>query len=794
MQPDKLQELTERLNQLIRQHKENRDEIVALRDELKALQAQQLSTKKEQVHAPVLSAQESKPEPHIPPQQKSVDPQPVPGPKPKRNLEAFVGGNLIAKLGIVILVLGLGYLVKYAIDNALLGPAMRVSMGFFSGVVLVGLAYWLKEKYRNYSGILLSGGLAILYFSAYSAYDFYELIPVGLAFGLMLIFTLFGVLMAYMYDVQAIGIFGLVGAYAVPPLLSDGTGEIQTMFAYMVVINLGVLSLAFRKDWRVMNFVAFVATWLIYAAWFAESYEAGKHFWVALGFGAVFFLLFYAVHLAYKVWKNTHFSVWDVVLLLSNAFLFFGFGYAIVNMGFPATDTADLVSLEQFLGLFTLFNAIIHFSIAAFIYQRKLADKSLFYLVAGLVLTFLTIAIPVQLDGNWVTLLWIAEACLLAWIGQKEGIQYYRTLAMPLSLLAVFSWIHDLANGYASSMYDTIAMTIQPVLNIHFLTSILVCGGLVLVMYWMRRESKNKTGETIALPSWAAGATVILGIGVLLTSFFGGFAEMSHYFYDWMASTKTEVDGLDLYKREINHYRSLWLMFYAMIYMLVLTLLNERLWKHRAIGRVALLGGLLVVAVFVFGGMPELGSLRRQYLNYSSEVFTRSAWMLNLRYIGYICLAALLYVLIQSFRQVKVSSKMYAGFFLLIHLFVLMVLSFELMHLGVLATTQDSVAMNKMERVGYSILWGAYGLFLMSLGFWKKQSYLRVGAIVLLGVTLLKVFVFDMSGSSVGAKVIVFVSLGVLLLITAFLYQRYKHIIEPEEDTGQQGELSEANG
>ncbi|MEM7367777.1 MAG: DUF2339 domain-containing protein [Bacteroidota bacterium] len=795
MQPDKLQELTERLNLLIRQHKENREEIVALKNELKALHAQNLSLPNKELHAAVSAQTETQTEVVPKPDKEATPPKPAPAPKPKRNLEAFVGGNLIAKVGIVILVLGLGYLVKYAIDNALLGPAMRVSMGFLSGVVLIGVAYWLKEKYRTYSGILLSGGLSILYFSAFSAYDFYELIPVGLAFGLMVVFTLFGVMMAYMYDVQAIGIFGLVGAYAVPPLLSDGTGEIQTMFAYMVMINLGVLSLAFRKDWRAMNLVAFIATWLIYAAWFSESYDAGKHFWIALGFGAAFFLLFYAVHLAYKVWKNTTFSVWDVILLLANAFLFFGFGYAVINHGLPSGDAATIVSLEHFLGLFTLINAVIHFGVAAFLYQRKLADKSLFFLVAGLVLTFLTIAIPVQLEGNWVTLLWIAEACLLLWIGQREGIQYYRALSVPLALLAIFSWIHDLANGYASSMFDTKPMGLMPIANIQFLTSVIVCGGLALMLYWMQRSTTSKNGEPLSAPSWTSKALGFLGISVLLTSFVGGFAEISHHFYEWVASTKTIVDGVDRYRYEIENFRSQWLMYYTLAYTSVLMLLNDRFWKDRNIARIAFIGGMIALLIFVFGGMPELGMLRMKYLRYTNEVFTRSSWMLNLRYVAYVFLAGSLYVLIQQFqKRFSTTPKLESAFFLTIHVVILMVLSFELMHIVVASSSASySSVAHRVEQIGYSILWGAYGLFLMSLGFWKKKSYLRVGAIVLLGGTLIKVFAFDMAGSSVGSKVIVFVSLGVLLLITAFLYQRYKHIIEPEEEVLLQESLSESN-
>ena len=166
---NKIQELSDRLNQLAHQQQAHQAELFALRKELKALSQQEGGAA--QPPSPIRTKSIPLPQNPTLPLQKKAEKKPFKLELPS-NLEAFIGGNLIAKIGIVILILGLGYLVKYAVDHALMGPAMRVSMGFLSGIVLIGVAYWLKDKYRNYSGILLSGGLAILYFSAYSAYDF----------------------------------------------------------------------------------------------------------------------------------------------------------------------------------------------------------------------------------------------------------------------------------------------------------------------------------------------------------------------------------------------------------------------------------------------------------------------------------------------------------------------------------------------------------------------------------------------------------------------------------------------
>src|SRR5690606_16233330 len=104
---------------------------------------------------------------------------------------------------------------------------------------------------------------------------------------------------------------------------------------------------------------------------------------------------------------------------------------------------SDYENGEELLGLFTLANAIVHFGVSAYIYKQKLADKNLFYLIAGLVLVFITLAVPVQLDGNWVTVIWAGEAALLFWIGRTKAVPVYEKLSYILMFLAFISLVQD---------------------------------------------------------------------------------------------------------------------------------------------------------------------------------------------------------------------------------------------------------------------------------------------------------------------------------------------------------------
>jgi len=161
----------------------------------------------------------------------------------KSNWEKFIGENLINKIGIVITVLGVAIGAKYSIENNLISPLTRIVLGYLAGLGLLGFGIKLKSNYENYSAVLVSGALAILYFITFAAYSFYDLFPQTIAFVLMLVFTIFGVVTSLNYNKQIIAHIGLVGAYAVPYLLSNDSGNVAILFSYMSIINIGILDI-----------------------------------------------------------------------------------------------------------------------------------------------------------------------------------------------------------------------------------------------------------------------------------------------------------------------------------------------------------------------------------------------------------------------------------------------------------------------------------------------------------------------------------------------------------------------
>jgi uncharacterized membrane protein len=179
-------------------------------------------------------------------------------PKVKTDFEKFIGENLLNKIGILITVIGVAIGAKYSIEHQLISPLTRIILGYLMGLGLLGFGIKLKANYENYSAVLVSGAIAIMYFITYAAYSFYGLFPQEVAFGLMLVFTAFSVVAAVNYNKQIIAHIGLVGAYAVPFLLSSGSGKVAILFSYMAIINVGILIISIKKYWKPLYYSSFI--------------------------------------------------------------------------------------------------------------------------------------------------------------------------------------------------------------------------------------------------------------------------------------------------------------------------------------------------------------------------------------------------------------------------------------------------------------------------------------------------------------------------------------------------------
>ncbi len=383
--------------------------------------------------------------------------------------EKFIGENLIMKLGILIVLIGVAIGGKYALEHQLLSPTMRIIIGTLFGVALQGVAIKLKKEYKKLSAVLASGAMATLYFMTYFAYDFYGLIPMPVAFVLMTLITVATVWQACNYDMEVIAIIGLVAAYVIPFMLSTGEGSPWALFSYISIINAGVMFISVKRYWRILFVSAYVSSWFIYGVVyrtldFPETSDAVK----LLVFLFINFVIFYVTFLAYKVKHKMIFQNFDIVYLLSNSFMFFGLGY---NVMF------NNETLAPYVAWFSFANALIHGIVAFILIKKNMVDKSVYRLITGLAISFVTIAIMVWATGHWLTMFWMLEGTVLFTVSRISKRPFYEKMSYPVFFLALISLIIDWGNpngghlrmltplfeAFASyrSMWDTTTAAVQ---------------------------------------------------------------------------------------------------------------------------------------------------------------------------------------------------------------------------------------------------------------------------------------------------------------------------------------------
>lgn len=776
--PDDLKALNEKLQLLLEKQEIFSKEIGQIKMEIQKLNREAIQSRtaneplieKPQVpiHNPIAA------NPVVPtstPLARKRDPKPIRAKytaKQKSDLEKFIGENLINKIGILITIIGVVIGVKYSIENDLISPLTRIILGYVLGLGLLGIGIKLKENYKNFSAVLVSGAMVIMYFITFSAYSFYELIPQTITFLLMVLFTVFTVVAALNYNLPIIAHLGLVGAYAVPFLLSNDSGRVEILFGYVAIINIGILVLSFKKYWKSLYYSSFIFTWGIYLSWYFSSYKL-DNFSLAFIFLTVFFGIFYLTLLAYKLIKKEKYDLGDILLLLVNSFIFYGIGYALLS---------DLNNGEELLGLFTLANALIHFMVSVVIYKKKLADKNLFYLIGGLVLVFITLAVPVQLDGNWVTIIWGGEAALLFWIGRTKGVSIYEKLSYVLMLLAFVSLVQDWTGFYDYNPLGEPSI-FTPILNLRFLTGILFIAAFAFINYLFRNE---KFINPLKEGGFFQKLVSILIPAIFLFSLYNVFRlEIADYWNGQYDASYLEInDGSDSYmnylqNQDYHNFKTVWIYIYTLLFLATLSYINIKKIKSNGLGYFLIVASAFALLLFFSEGIIALTDLRESYIqNENSEYYNHGVFNILIRYIAIASVLALVYVGNLSVRSGIMKKGLQVPFTILLHLVILAILSTEFI------AWMDIAGSTQSYKLGLSILWGLYALFLIAIGIWKSKQALRIMAIVLFGFTLVKLFLYDISEMSTIAKTIVFVILGILLLIISFLYNKFKSKITHE--------------
>jgi uncharacterized membrane protein len=763
------------LNDLYDKVNELTGEIKKLRQEKKADPVIPAPKPEVQI-TPVPPVKEEKPVPFVPVPEPEPQPEPVPQPAPAKptgpslpellqpkaaervvkktytpefihtkkdtDYEKFIGENVANKIGIAVLVLGIAFFIKYAIDKDWVHEGGRVIIGLICGAILIGLAHYFRNQYRSFSSVLVGGGLSVFYFSIAFAFHQYHLIGQSTAFILMVLISGSGVFLSLFYNRQELAILATIGGFITPFLVSTGQDNYSALFTYLAILNTGLMVLAWFKRWPSINTIALVFTTIIYGGWLTRRLyfsEEPLPRTDALLFASIFFALFIAMHIINTIRLKNKFTGFDFALLLSTSFLYYLAGMLVLDSG-PG---------DNYKGLFTALLGLFYLGLSAVFYKQKTTDRNFVFLLIGLSVSFLSLVAPVQYNGNHITLFWAAETVVLFWLYQRSQIPLLKTGSLLICLLTTASLVSNWSANYIFSS------KLQPViLNEGYITSIVVAISYFLYYWLQKKESSEWFYKEVPVKSVRTAA---LSAGII-TAYLAGIFEIGYQF-------NTRNPGVPA--------STIYWSCYTFIVVLVLL---EVFKKDKALPLLRLSLTLLSFGLYLIG-MASTKSYALYLITQSSGVYFTAHWVAAL------LLLWLLYQLIRFFFK-KENEKWtdYRTIFTwLTASGIVLILSVEMYQVIFWTNYRDATGWawseNLYYKAGLSILWGLCSFAMMWLGMKKDFKTLRIISLTLFTVTIGKLFLFDIVNIPPGGKIAAFILLGILLLAVSFMYQRLKKIL-----------------
>lgn len=635
------------------------------------------------------------------------------------NYEKFIGENLFGKIGILVFVIGVGFFVKYAIDKDWINETLRTVLGFLTGSALLVVAERLQKKYRTFSSLLAGGAFAVFYLTVAIAFHFYHLFPQTVAFIILIAITLFMSILSILYDRRELAIISLVGGFLAPFLVSTGNGNYLVLFTYMSILNLGMFGLSIYKKWGELPVIAFIFTYVVMGIFLLTGFTTGStHISVHLFiFATLFYFIFFLPILSILRIEAVKKNRGLLLVIITNNFIYLLLGILFLrNMGLPFKSE----------GLLSLLIAIINLVLVIWLRMSKKDYKFLIYAMLGLVLTFVSITIPIQLDGNYITLFWAAEMVLLLWLYIKSKIGVYERATLVLMGLTLISYLMDIYNVLmTSSSSETIF------LNNSFATSLFVglaTGAFALLMG--RYRSLFTEARYLRYTPW--NSIMLLAAAVIL-------------YYTFMAEFALHLAGAT---------RSGMMLAFTSAAIFILSYAFKKRFpiEQYIIPYLAAMGmNVLIYAINIWGDQWVYTSLTPVLLRWLAAAFV----IANLYYV-----ARQYYTLIGLKTPFTVYLNVLALF-----LWLTMARSFLLQ-----AGVEDFDA-------GFSVSLSIAGFIQMALGMRLHQKVLRIISLSTFGIVLLKLILKDLWAMPTIGKIIVFIILGLILLILSFLYQKLKDVL-----------------
>ena len=369
----------------------------------------------------------------------------------------FTTGNVPVKVGVVVVLFGVGFFIKYAIDHELFTFPVWARLAGLAvfGFAMFGVGWRLRKKREIYALSLQGGGLGVLYLTTYAAFEFYALVPATVAFGAMVVVTVATGLVAVLQNSRTLIVLGIAGGFLAPLLAATETGDHVALFSYYAVLNAAILTVAWFKTWRILNLLGFAFTFVIAGLWGYQAYLP-EHFATTEPFLVLFVLMYIGIAVLFALRRPPNLRGFvDSAVVFGTPFIGFSLQTRLVESDAGLAWTAG--------GLAALYAAL-----GAGVW--RISDlRTLAMCFIGLAFVFLALAFPLALDDRWTCAAWAAQGATLAWFGMRNGSRLLAFAGAALQVVAAVAHIQAGLSGDA----------VTPLLNGPFLT-----GAMLALAGW----------------------------------------------------------------------------------------------------------------------------------------------------------------------------------------------------------------------------------------------------------------------------------------------------------------------
>jgi uncharacterized membrane protein len=657
--------------------------------------------------------------------------------------EYAIASNWLLRTGVLILVMGVGFFLKYSIDKGLIDEMGRILLTAAAGLVmLVAGTHMLGRKYHLLGQGLIGAGIASLYLSVFAAHSFYGKIDDLTALGLMITVTCVAGWIAVRFNSILVAVLGILGGYGTPVMLQTHVVNYVGLYSYLLILGLGVFGVSYKKDWHLLNYLSFFNTYSLVFATLKMWHYGPERFWQVMPFLAAFFALYSSMTFTFNLVNRRKSTLLQVLGLWINAGVFFGTSYVLVRDAYG----------DKWVAAVSLALAAFYAAHVYYFLLRRLLDRELLLSFTALSAFFLAVTIPLLLSSQWVTASWAIQALVMLWIAGKLNSEFLRQVSYLLYAIVLCRFgVVDLHRQYFGA-----AVMDVPVMDYlwQMLTRLTVLGIPVASLAgagWLLQKEppraflpvgrENDVDPWIAR-RWAIGAIVAMVVAMVFVALHLELNQSVAFFY-----APLRLPMLSL----------LWIV-------LCIFLIGQHRRRPSDV-----LWGVLMLAVA--GLVLKLGCIDLPAWHvvpmtycYAGDYSFLEAGMRLLDFGAIIAFFTCGYYLLSGKATARDRAVVFGGLAVaMLFVFSTLEVNTFLMHF-----------LPGSEAGGVSILWSLFALALITVGMWWDVRPIRYVGLALFALVAWKVLFRDLVALDQLYRIIAFILLGMLVLGGSFVYLKYR--------------------